>query len=160
MGMDLNGRNPTGKRGEYFSSNVWWWHPLAEYCITVAPEICAQCEGWHSNDGDGLDAAGADALAEVLQKEVDSGRTETFARELASAQEQMPDERCDICAGTGIRTPVPLRGAGDLKEGGIMCNKCQGAGYVRPWASYEQFSTQAVVAFIAFLRESGGFSIR
>jgi hypothetical protein len=103
----------------------------------------------------------ARALAEALQKEVDSGRTETFARGLASAQEQMPDERCDICAGTGIQTPVPLRGAGDLKEDGIKCNKCnkcQGAGFVRSWASHFPFSTENVAAFATFLRESG-FSI-
>ena len=49
--------------------------------------------------------------------------------------------------------------AGDLKEGGIKCNGCQGAGYVRPWASDYPFSTENVTAFVAFLRESGGFVI-
>jgi hypothetical protein len=51
------------------------------------------------------------------------------------------------------------RSADDLKEGSIKCNKCQGAGYVRPWASHYPFSTENVAAFVAFLRESGGFAI-
>jgi hypothetical protein len=111
MGMDINGRKPTGERGEYFRNNVWWWRPLADYCITVAPDICAACRYWHSNDGDGLDAAGAFALAEALQKEIDAGRTETYARRYASEQELMPNEPCGICAGTGVRTPFVGNGA-------------------------------------------------
>ena len=68
----------------------------------------------------------------------------------------MPDEPCDICIGTGVQQPLPHRGTGDLKEGGIKCNGCQGTGYVRP---LPPFSTGNVAAFIAFLRESGGFAI-
>jgi hypothetical protein len=71
----------------------------------------------------------------------------------------MPDEPCDICAGTGVRKPEPHCGAGDLKEGGIKCNGCKGEGYVRPWASHYPFSTENVRNFVAFLRESGGFVI-
>ena len=88
MGMDIHGKNPTGKCGAYFRNNVWWWHPLADYCITVAPDTCAPCKYWHSNDGDGLDAAGAGALAEALQKEIDAGRTESYARRYEFAQEE------------------------------------------------------------------------
>ena len=71
----------------------------------------------------------------------------------------MPNETCDICAGTGVRTSGPHRGAGDLKEDGIKCDRCQGAGYVRPWASNYPFSTENVADFAAFLCESGGFVI-
>ena len=159
MGMDITGRKPTGERGQYFRNNVWWWHPLADYCITVAPDICAACKHWHTNDGDGLDAAGAVALAEALENEISAKRTENFERWHTSAREMAPNEPCNICAGTGVRTPDPHRDAGDLKEGGIKCNKCQGSGYVRPWASHYPFSTENVAGFIAFLRESGGFSI-
>jgi hypothetical protein len=65
MGMDVYGRNPTSKEGEYFRNNVWWWRPLAEYCMEVAPEIAARCEGWHYNDGDGLNGLDSGALAEA-----------------------------------------------------------------------------------------------
>ena len=63
MGMDICGRNPTEECGVYFRNTVWWWHPLAVYCITVAPDICAACKHWHTNDGDGLDAAPLPQLA-------------------------------------------------------------------------------------------------
>ena len=159
MGMDIIGRSPTGECGEYFRNNVWWWRPLADYCFSVAPDICAACRYWHSNDGDGLDAAKAFALAKALQKEIDAGRTKFYARRYASEQELMPNEPCDVCAGTGVRKTGPHRGAGDLREGGIKCNDCQGAGYVCAWASHYPFSTENVAAFAVFLCESGGFSI-
>jgi hypothetical protein len=66
MGMDIYGRKPTSKRGKYFGNNIGSWHALARYCNTVAPDICAACRHWHTNDGDGLDAAGAVALADAL----------------------------------------------------------------------------------------------
>ncbi len=131
------------------------WRTIA----SRAPDICAACRYWHSNDRDGLDAAEAFALAEALQREIDAGRTETYARRYASEQELMPNEPCDICAGTGVRTLGPHRGAGDLREGCIKCNSCQRAGYVRAWATHYPFSTENVAAFVAFLRESGGFAI-
>jgi len=159
MGWDIYGRNPIGQRGRYFGNNVSCWSPLVEYCRTVAPEIMRGCRHWHTNDGDGLDAAAALALSEVLQKEINAKRTDAYARRYASKQEMMPNEPCDMCAGTGVQKPFPHRGAGNLKEGGIKCGKCEGTGYVRPWESDYDFSTENVADFAAFLRESGGFVI-
>ena len=158
-GMDIYGRKPTGERGKYFRNDVWWWGPLAATATCIAPDICAPCKHWHTNDRDGLDAAGALALAEALQKEINANRTDAYARRYASDQEMMPNEPCSMCAGTGVRTSGPHRGAGYLKEGGIKCNRCQGNGYARPWASDYAFSTDNVASFAAFLRESGGFVI-
>lgn len=59
MGMDVYGNHPTGKTGEYFRNNVWWWRPLAVYCCQVAPDITAHCEHWQSNDSDGLNTGDA-----------------------------------------------------------------------------------------------------
>jgi hypothetical protein len=159
MGMDVVGRHPNNDHGSYFRNNVWWWRPLADYCITIAPDICAPCKFWYSNDRDGLDGKGAVALAEALQKEVDSGRTEAYAKRYAWEQELLPNEPCRICEGTGVRNPGPSGGAGDLREGGIRCNSCEGAGYVPAWATHYPFSTENVTEFIVFLRDSGGFSI-
>jgi hypothetical protein len=94
-------------------------------------------------------------LAKALQKEVDSGRTETYAQRYATEQGPMPDEPCVFCAQTGVQQPIPHPG-GNLKYRGIKCTWCQGAGYICP---SPLFSTENVTAFIAFLRESGGFSI-
>ena len=80
MGMDVCGRKPTGERGKYFKSSVWWWQPLARYCQAVAPEITSACRDCHTNDGGGLDAESALALAEALQKEISFNRTDAYVR--------------------------------------------------------------------------------
>lgn len=159
MGMDVVGNKADTEEGKYFRSNVWWWHPLADYCCEVAPEITAGCKYWHSNDGDGLNAADSLALAEALQAEIDSGRTDAYAKRYASAQEMMPNEPCTICAGTGTRPPVPATGAGDPKAGGIVCNGCNGTGHVRPFKASYPFDVDNVREFVAFLRGCGGFKI-
>ncbi len=90
MGTDVHGRSPTGEKGKYFGRTIWGWRPIADYCIQVAPDICAPCKHWYSNDGDGLDADGAAALATALQNEVNENRTLAYATRLASAEEQNP----------------------------------------------------------------------
>ncbi len=70
MGMDVFGREPKNETGKYFRNNVWYWRPLAELCQGLAPEICKACRYWQSNDGDGLDEAGAEALAASLAVEL------------------------------------------------------------------------------------------
>jgi hypothetical protein len=176
MGMDVFGNNPVSEQGEYFRANVWWWSPLADYCCQVAPEISARCRYWHSNDGDGLDARDAVALAEALQRELTIGRTAAYKKIRASKLEMMPDEPCEICDGTGIRKPLPAcdpdadledifsgppaeLGAGDPRNGGFKCNGCDGTGTVRPWATNYPFDVEIVEKFAAFLRECGGFQI-
>jgi hypothetical protein len=166
-----------------FSHTVWWWRPLADYCNDVAPEICAACEHWHSHDYDGLDAAGATALANALEIELHSGRTEAFAKEHETKREAAPDVPCDICEGTGVRRPRPRLkpgvegpflddddyvepfdhkkhlGAGDPRNGGIKCNGCNGTGRRPPDIAHYPFSVENVTEFVAFLRQCGGFSI-
>jgi hypothetical protein len=159
MGMDVYGKAPRSEQGKHFRNNAWWWLPLADYCCEVAPEITSKCTHWHTNDGDGLDAADAIALADALQAEINSNRAEPYARRRQSEIEMMPNEPCWLCEGTGTRKPVPDVGAGDLKLGGIKCNGCKGSGYVRPPDDSYRFSVENVIAFIAFLRDCGGFQI-
>jgi hypothetical protein len=160
MGMDVIGRRPTTKQGEYFRNSVWWWHPLASYICVVAPEIADHCEHWHSNDGDGLNAEDSAALADRLQEEIDSGRTERFAVIHGAEQEMAPNEGCELCKGTGImRTPaVGECGTGSILAG-IKCNGCHGNGFVPGFLTHYPFSVKNVRNFIAFLRGSGGFVI-
>lgn len=159
MGMDVYGKQPTAKGGEYFRNNVWWWRPLAEYACEVAPRETAGCTYWQSNDGEGLDAAGSAALADALQAEIDSGRCAAHALKRKSAIEMMADEPCWLCEGTGTRGAAPALGAGDPAHGGIRCNGCDGRGFVRPDAASYPFSVENVQKFVAFLRASGGFEI-
>jgi hypothetical protein len=158
MGMDVVGLKPTTQEGECFRNNVWWWRPLADYCMKVAPDIAVQCEHWQSNDGGGLDERNSVALAEVLQKEIDSGRCESYARIRESELELLQNEPCDWCGGTGIRKPPPEHGPGDLVTG-IECNGCKGSGFRRPWACSYPFAVDNVQNFVIFLRGCGGFQI-
>lgn len=159
MGMDVYGKSAKSEKGEYFRNNVWWWRPLADYCRLVAPEITSGCKCWQSNDGDGLDGEASLKLADALQAEVDSGRTMIYEKSYMGKLETTPNVPCRICAGTGIRKPVPECGAGDPKAGGITCNGCSGHGYVRPDEASYPFSVENVEGFIAFLRDCGGFEI-
>ena len=100
MGMDVSGRKPTTKQGEYFRNNVWWWwHPLASYICEVAPNIADHCDYWQTNDGDGLNAEDSAALADKLQQEIDSSRTERFALIHAAWQELTPNDPCELAQG-------------------------------------------------------------
>lgn len=159
MGMDVIGRAARSKTGEYFRNNAWWWRPLANYCVEIAPQITAARKYWQSNDGDGLDDAGALKLADALQVELDAGRTLLFEKRYMGALEMTPNEPCRLCGGTGVRLPVPQVGAGDLAKGGLICNACHGEGHVRPVATAYPFSVENVREFVAFLRDCGGFEI-
>ena len=69
-----------GKRGGSFGRNLSGWCELVDYFHTVAPTVCARCKYWADDSlHDGLDAAGAVALADALQTEIDTGRTAVYA---------------------------------------------------------------------------------
>lgn len=155
MGMDVYGCSATSEKGEYFRNNVWWWRPLAEYCCEVAPAITAKCTYWQSNDGDGLNARDARRLADALEKELREGRTAAYAAIRDAEHNQLPDEPCKICAGTGSRPEPPNIGAGTTGA----CNGCNSTGRKRPIATDYPFSVENVEQFVAFLRDCGGFKI-
>jgi hypothetical protein len=162
--MDVVGENARSEVGKYFGNNGRYWHALADYVYSLAPEVAAHCRHWHTNDGDGLNDADSIALADVIDRELRNGRCERYAKRYASKLEMMPDEPCFICYGTGTRKPVQLGtrgepGPGDPQNGGIKCNGCDGSGYRRPWETMHEFAVENVRKFAAFLRECGGFRI-
>ena len=170
MGMDVIGKKPSAPRGEHFRNNVWWWHPLWEYCNTVAPEICGDVLG-HSNDGDGLPADGARKLAEVLRRELESGNTAEYSRTRQTEIDALPLEPCSYCESTGVRTDkvgvemgMPGRELTDEQAERLgrthgWCNGCDGEGARRSWAASYYFDESNVKEFAEFLEHSGGFRI-
>lgn len=114
MGMDVFGNNPTSEVGNYFRNTCWAWPPLAEYVCKVAPEI-TRCTDWQSNDGDGLSEDNSRILADILQNEINSGRTETYAQRRRSELEMMPSERCGLCAQNVQRFTSFLRACGGFE---------------------------------------------
>jgi hypothetical protein len=170
MGMDVFGVSPTTEKGEYFRNNVWWWRPLWEYCIYVAPDICSKVYG-HTNDGDGLDAAESLQLSEILFTELWNGRTLQYQKDYYQNIADLPREKCTICNGTGIRDDqLGIDNGWPLKEldpevqiltGRThgSCNACKGIGTNENWAASYPFSVENVAQFAQFCAESGGFQI-
>lgn len=156
MGMDVYGKCPQSELGEYFRNNVWWWHPLWDYCYKVASDLISQgvYESGHSNDGSGLNALKSRKLAERLEAEILAGRTLQYQKDYREEVEALPDETCEVCAGTGRRLPPPQVGPGDQS-----CNSCKGKGTTRPIATWYSFSVENVKEFVEFLKDCGGFEI-
>lgn len=156
MGMDVYGKAPVSEKGEYFRNNIWWWHPLWDYCLSVMPGLAEAVPDGHSNGGDGL-KTGIEArqLADVLRAEVESGRTAEYATRRNAYLESLPLELCRICNGTGQR-PDGLYGVTWTETG---CNGCNDTGKVKNFALSYAFDVENVMEFIEFLNDCGGFEI-
>jgi hypothetical protein len=170
MGMDVMGTNPSTKKGEYFRNNVWWWRPLWNYCIEVAPELCENVNG-HCNDGDGLDEDGAYELAKILREMLNEGHTAAYEIQYNSYIASLPRHNCEFCEGTGIRTDDVGQEMGmptQKLEPEIAivvgrthgwCNACGGEGMVSDFDAEYPFSVKNVEEFTTFLEGCGGFEI-
>ena len=104
MGMDVYGNEPKNEKGEYFRNNVWWWHPLWEYCEAIAPDLTDLVESAHSNDGDGLDGEDAVLLGKALRKSLRDGTADKYIAERTAYLEALPISPCHHCQATGKRT--------------------------------------------------------
>lgn len=178
MGMDVYGTSPSSEAGEYFRRNVWGWRPLADLACELAPEIASGCKSWHYNDGDGLDGPASTQLADALQAALDDGRVDRWVSNRDATVKLMPNESCELCAGTGQRADAIALANGQDKiacnaNTYVMgetrahpragqtgwCNGCDGRGWSRPWAAAYHMDAGDVMDFIVFLRASGGFRI-
>ena len=73
-----------GRPGEYFRNNIWWWGPLARFICEHAKEEAEPCEHWFTNDGDGLNAEQAVALADRLDELLADGTVDEHAKYMGS----------------------------------------------------------------------------
>jgi hypothetical protein len=99
MGMDVFGKQPRSEAGAHFRRNNSGWRGLAEYCCDIAPEITRACKHWLSNDGDGLDDAGATALAKILKARIADGTVAKHALIRSSTIEMLGNVPCPSCNG-------------------------------------------------------------
>lgn len=176
--MDVYGKHATSEAGRYFRRNVWGWRPLADLILDLCPLEASGCEHWHSNDGDGLDAAGSRRLAEALEQRLEAGHIAEYGKEREAALKALPNEPCRLCHGTGIRAdklgvamgqPDKLNEATTVVEGATIphpragekgwCNGCEGRGWSRPSATWYYLEEKDVRDFVAFLKDCGGFEI-
>jgi hypothetical protein len=140
MGFDVYGKAPRSDAGRYFGQNWDGWVRLARLCLRVAPDICSQFDSkyWFSNYGYGLDDAGAIALADTLQKQMDSDVLKHD--DALSGQESAVDRKVFRC----LKLPDGLLLAFVMPE--IVPDG-------KPWL------IEMVRRFIGFLRDCGGFEI-
>lgn len=74
MGMDIYGKRPSNKTGEYFRANIFGWGPIMQATLDLVPEhITSQCKYWGSNDGDGLGARASKEAARILTEKMNNG---------------------------------------------------------------------------------------
>lgn len=171
MGMDVYGVKPTSEKGEYFRNNVWWWRPLAHYCMSNHPDIASRCEGWQYNSGDGLDDYDASQLGERIIRDLDSGRAEMYLDEFRNYKASLPMEECGLCSGTGVRTDDVGVSLGftdrELSEETALfmgrthgwCNGCEGVGKKESMFTWYEFDLDNLREFADFLLACGGFQI-
>jgi len=154
MGMDLYGKKPTDPKGEYFRANVWYWRPLWIYVDSINPDLTSKVEYPQSNDGSGLNAKDSRLLAQLLQKEIESGKTEQYIKTYEEYIDSIPLEECTYCDKTGYRT---------WNENGVevekTCNACQGKLQVKSFQTYYPMHIDVVKEFQQFLYYCGGFQI-
>jgi hypothetical protein len=78
MGMDVFGTKPANNTGKYFCRNLFGWADIVRYLHFIAPGITSKCRSWNTNDGPGLNAQDAYALASVVDDEIFHGRTAEY----------------------------------------------------------------------------------
>lgn len=170
MGMDVIGKDASSEKGEYFRNNVWYWRPLWNYCIEVAPDLCEDISG-HYNDGDGLGKLDATILGNRLFAEIGSGNTKKYEDAHNQRIADLPRHSCKHCEGTGVRTDsvgqdmgMPTRALDDVVAIAVgrthgWCNACNGEGLVDDWEANYPFTVENVREFAEFLVDCGGFQI-
>ena len=171
MGMDVYGKNPTSKVGEYYRQSIWGWHPLWRYVELYHEQYADKVEHAHSNDGDGLGAEDSSQLSLCLRQDLITGMAKKRLAEWEQEKAELPDDPCYICDSTGIRTDKIGKEHGmDKKELSAdqselykrrigWCNGCDGKGSKRPFSTMYGIELDDIREFADFLADCGGFEI-
>lgn len=171
MGMDVYGKAPRSSAGEYFRNNVWWWHPLWDFCCSVDCSLEERVPDGHINAGDGLDDEGAKALAMALMESLEDGYARAWHQARNEHIAELPRRECQWCESSGIRRDEVGRKLGmperalEQAQSIILnrthgwCNGCDGLGSQDPWLASYSFSLENVREFALFLQDCGGFEI-
>ena len=154
MGMDVYGKKPKTPAGEYFRSNVWYWRPLWVMIEELYPEIASEVEYAQSNDGDGLSYKSSIALAQLLEKDILSGKIDKYIEDYNKEKESIPPDDCTYCNNLGTR---------DWPSGDTVitkvCNACNGTLKVPNYLQHYYMDINLIKEFQIFLANCGGFEI-
>lgn len=160
MGFDVYGKNPKNEKGEYFRNNVWWWHPLWDYCLDNHSSITEKVKYGHSNDGDGLDSSDAYKLGILLRQDYFSGFAKDYEIKYKNYIDSLPKEDCTVCKKSGVLTFKSKTADSDEEISETSkCGNCDGTGLADQWIKNYPFSAENLKEFAEFCINSGGFSI-
>lgn len=154
--MDVYGKHPSEKIGEYFRQSVWGWHPLWDFCCTVRPDLTDKVKHGHTNDGDGLNEKDSIDLANTITQWLDEGLVDQYITEYQKAVDNIPLEMCVHCDGTGTRHDGKKIGR-DTDD--FQCNACHGHGKRESFMTWYRITKDSVKEFRDFLQCCGGFEI-
>ena len=176
MGMDIYGLRPKTSKGTYFRNNVWYWHPLWDYCCTVSPDITNKVKDGHSNSGDGLNAVDSRMLGFALKESINSGQAQKYVDSWNAHVLTLPKESCycteeKLKNSTEIITSILENGfditpllISSKKESQKLdpnpeCRSCSGTGLVPNMLLSYHIDMGNITAFSEFLIDCGGFQI-
>ena len=162
MGVDISGKKPTTKDGDYFSSNWWGWRPINYLCELAANESKLKIDFsyWGSNDGRGLKTQKqCDKLADAIELFISnsSGFNDNLSED---------DDRVYICmgswceAGTGKMIEPERRLSLDeqYESGTLLFSPVVMVDGTLAEPSHSA-SLGRIKEFVTFLRGCGGFEI-
>ena len=145
-----------GTKGAYFRQNVWGWRPIWEFITAFCDDILTRkdIQMGSVNSGHKISKTKARRIASRINKMNKAGNLKKYIDGRNKLINALPDEKCDICAGTGYRAEPPKTGIGNRK-----CNGCEGKGEVRPFICNYPSYKEHIIEFSDFCKHSGGFTI-
>lgn len=164
MGMDVYGKKPTSPEGEYFRNNVWWWHPLWEYCCYVQNDLVKRVPYAHENSGDGLGSVASRKLGLKLQETINTGEAQKYVDSYYDQLKTLPDEPCfcikkSLYEVFSMSAEIPFPKLPDVKSPNPECNTCKGTGMQPNWSKNYHIDVDNIQKFSNFLIACGGFQI-
>lgn len=159
MGMDVYGSKPKNEQGEYFRSNVWYWHPLWDCLEELHPILCGKVESPHDNSGSGLNARDSLALSKLLKKDLEDGTIGRYITQYMDHIKSIPKEDCIFCDGLGVRVWKEADANGQEQSVTKQCNACNGTLKVDNFKTNYPMDFELMLEFQVFLENCGGFQI-
>ena len=164
MGMDVCGNKPISQKGEYFRNNVWWWHPLWDYCCYIDQSLIKRVPGAHENSGDGLGLVASRTLGLKLQHAIDSGEAQKYVDSYYESVNSSSDQPCfclkeSLFEVFSITGHIPFPKSLGNKNPDPECHTCKGSGLRPNWLKSYHINVENIQNFAEFLIDCGGFQI-
>jgi len=163
MGMDVSGRNPKSKDGEYFRACVWSWRPIHGLMILANERgsgklvTARTLDGMGYNDGHGLRAQReCDAMADALERLLSDRKALRKAGFLVTFDPGDQTEEMVLSFPPKAGMAVDARTGHFIKEDSARKRLAKGdKAVVSPYRVHESHALE----FVGFLRACGGFQV-